>query len=59
MKFTAPKGKQVVFKGRIVTAKDGSFETEDKDLIEVLKRARGVEPEAPKRGRPAKDQGDE
>jgi len=59
MKFTAPKGKQVVFRGRIVTAKDGGFDTEDKDLIEVLKRARGVEPEAPKRGRPASDKGDE
>ena len=50
MKFDAPEGKQVVFKGKIITAKDGGFETEDKDLIEVLKKAKGVEV---KRGRPA------
>jgi len=49
MKFDAPKGKQVVFKGKIITAKDGGFETDDKDLIEVLKRAKGVEV---KKGRP-------
>lgn len=43
MKFTAPEGKQVIFKGRIITAKVGGFETDDKDLIEVLKKAKGVE----------------
>ena len=53
MKFTAPKGKQVVFKGSIIAAKDGGFETEDKDLIEVLKNARGVEPV---KGRPPTSQ---
>jgi hypothetical protein len=42
MKFTAPKGKQVIFNGRIVTAKDGGFETEDKAFIDVLRNARDV-----------------
>jgi hypothetical protein len=42
MKFTAPEGKQVIFNGRIITAKDGGFETEDKAFIDVLRNARDV-----------------
>ena len=59
MKFTAPQGKQVMFKGQIITAKDGGFDTEDKDLIEVLKNARDVEPEAPRRTKPAATKGED
>lgn len=54
MRFTAPAGKQVMFKGRIISAKNGAFDTDDAELISVLKNATDVDAEEVKRGRPKK-----
>lgn len=59
MKFTAPEGKQVMFKGKIITARDGGFDTDDKDLIELLSNLKDVKPEEKKRGRPRQDESPE
>jgi SepF-like predicted cell division protein (DUF552 family) len=53
MKFIAPEGKQVIYNGQIITAKDGGFETDDKDLIEVLKQARDVKQEVKPQRKPS------
>ena len=59
MRFTAPAGKQVMFKGRIVSAKNGAFDTDNAELISVLKNATDVELEESKRSRAKKAEGPE
>lgn len=43
MKFKSFKGKSVFVDGEIVVFKDGTYETEDKRKIEVLKTLSDVE----------------
>lgn len=42
MKFESKKGKMVYAKGEIIEFKDGKYETEDKEVIEILKSLKDV-----------------